>query len=216
MTNSGSFAKKISRMFWGFSSDAWTNIQIISGVFTVLAGITAIVATIALNQLSKQQAAAVDVKVAGEEIKTQELEHKTAPRRIDRLKFLNILKGEPVGTVEIIYGEENPESYVLALDLMGALKQGGWTSSLKAIPTKDILTNYQTIAPQNMSMFVRSFTIPDDWVDANNLSLGRKDPIERPPKVTLLAAIFATIGGGAAYSDPSLQEGSIRFVIGPR
>ena len=222
--------KKVKRMFWGLSSDAWNNVLIAAGFLTALGAIPAAVAIYATVQLSKDKDAAVDAKVAdakqegikagraaaGAQTKTQELEQRTTPRRINREKFLNILKGEPVGSVEIIYGEEAAESYALSLDLFGVLKQGGWkVSSPTPIPTKQIL-KLLTVVPQNMLMIVRSFSLPDDWLEANNLSLERTNPVKKPPKVTLLAAILATIGGGVAQSDPSLPEGFIRLIVCPR
>jgi hypothetical protein len=219
MNDIDSLPKKAKRMLWGLSSDAWNITLVISLALTALA-------TYATIQLSKDKDAVVDVKVADAkqegikagqaaataQTKTQELEQRTAPRRIDRPKFLSILQGEPVGTVEIIYGEEATESFELSLDLLGALRQGGWTvAEPKSRPVKEL---HQHCIGQ-MLFFAQSYSM-DDWAEANNLAVGRTNPVKKPPRVTILAAIMATIGGGQAQSDPSLAEGVIRIVICPR
>jgi hypothetical protein len=211
--------KKVNRMLWGLSSDAWNIILVISLALTALA-------TYATIQLSKDKDAVVDVKVADAkqegikagqaaataQTKTQELERRTAPRRIDRPKFLSILQGEPVGTVKIIYGEEATESFELSLDLLGVLRQGGWTvADHKSIPVKEL---HQHCIGE-MLFFARSYS-QDDWLEADKLAVGRTNPVKKPPRVTILAAIMATVGGGQMQSDPSLPEGLIRLIVCPR
>jgi hypothetical protein len=229
------------RMVLGLGLDSWNNLIVglaaLAGLFAVLAAI----ATYIAFQLQKAEAVAAkrefeqykltvegrvaDAKQEGikagqtatdAQTKTKDLDQRTLARwrQFDRGKFLSVLGDGPHGVVEIIYGEEDEESFALSLSLRAAIESAGWTvSGVTPIPTKELL-KHLTVIPENILIVARS-NIANDTNSVMELAMGRTVPV-RTPYITMSAAILATLGGGVGGSDPLLSEGFLRLVIFPR
>jgi hypothetical protein len=57
----------------------------------------------------------------------QYVDHKAGPRRLNREKFLEHLKGKPVGRVLILHKPEDMEAYGFANQIAACLTDAGWT-----------------------------------------------------------------------------------------
>jgi hypothetical protein len=136
-------------------------------------------------------------------------------RIVNQEKFLEALGTEPHGIVEIVYGDDDQDSWSLSIQLRALIEKAGWTVSVvAAVPMQSILKQVIVVG-QGVRVFAHSIS-QEEIQSIMMLSVG-KTPSVRTPYVLMEAALIKGLQGGAVGgTDPSLPGGTLRLVIAPR
>jgi hypothetical protein len=222
--------QKTTRM--RFSPEWWSYW---AGVWAVAATAAAAIAGLVSWYFSQVVAEANDRRTAELELRIAEqreraanaerdlltLKREMAPRMLDRVRFLEYLKGKPKGgSVEILYKDNDEEAYTLAVQIQrwlgpGVEKDGaGWPiMGLRALKESDALH-----PDPNLPTVIRSgFFFSGSGVMLSTRALPSNPFDETHPAIVLrLALERADITALGLTEDPSLPQSMIRVIVGPK
>lgn len=212
---------------WPLSPESVERIYDVAGLFLIIGLIIGVVSTVLIvwsgNRKEEylrrdiantmERAANAEQRAAEAELKLEQVRQKVAPRKIDGNAFLEVLKGKPKATVEIMYLKDDPDSINLSTDLIGLLSKAGWTiESWKPIPpenpegeVKAPIPSAMAFGGQTSGITIVAKVIPE--------TVGKELDI---PFRALWAAIVKSTGRVYGGRDPSLPEGKLRIIVAPK
>jgi hypothetical protein len=156
-----------------------------------------------------KQIAEADARTKEAEVRLEELRRLSAPRGLNRAKFLKALEGKPTMPVEILFLREAPDASWLAKVLADSLREAGWgMSSINPLPELDpSSTEYRrgdsniiAAGGQGAGITVVHHGEPNPAVDALMIAIG-----------TGTGTPVRGTGG-----DTPVAEGKLRVIIGPK
>jgi hypothetical protein len=222
-----------STLFLGHNGEWWDFWLIISVVFAALAAIAIGITTTGSLVSLKREASAAEATLEKYKLETEDkisdstaraaeaklqlenLRKRVGPRIIDRSVFGNMLKDGPIASVEIEYGAEDQDSWILAIQIRALLQQSGWTvTALVSQPVTKVIQK-APIVPANIQVLARNIS-QEETESVMNQTAGEV-PDAKTPYVFLTAAIMRGLDRGCVGGvDPTLPEKHLRLVIFPR
>lgn len=158
-------------------------------------------------------------RAAASELKLEELRRQVGPRQLNRPAFLEALKVDVKGQVEILYTQDDAEAMELAQQIGLALKESGW-KVLKRDPiprSRGNLPTAMAVGGQPKGVTVAAHSISDEEADATLKKMKRENWVKTPYTVLLdaIAEGLGTVSGsaGGAHAPP---VGTLRIVVAPR
>ena len=139
----------------------------------------------------------------------QYIDKKSGPRRINRERFLEMLKGKPTGMVTIWYKPEDAEAFLFANQIFSLLEEAGW-NSVGPMP-------FRTVRRARPSEFVHG-----GWF-GSGVTVKYKNPPIKIGENTTGGALMDAISGGwecgesfDGMQDSWLKENEFQIVIGQK
>jgi hypothetical protein len=139
----------------------------------------------------------------------QYIDRKSGPRRINRERFLEMLKGKTTGMVTIWYKPEDVEAFNFANQIFSLLVEAGWNSG-GPLP-------FRTVRQIRPSEFVHG-----GWF-GSGVTVKYKNPPVRIGENTAGGALMDAISAGweccesfDGLQDPALKENEFQIVIGQK
>lgn len=202
----------------------WSNWVLIAALIVGVAATYGIVVSGNVKEFAlKREMAASNERAAAAELETQQIKQRIAPRFMKREPFLNALKGQPKGKVEMLYLRDDPECFEVAQNIALLLQEAGWdVISRRPIPqinTPEALEGPSSMAvsgqPSGITVVARSAS-PEELDSFPNKMMGK--PWVRTPYTVLKEAIsqgFGRVGGwvGGPNAPP---EGTLRITVAPK
>ncbi len=159
------------------------------------------------------------------ELKIEQLRIQLGPRKLDEEAFRKELAGKPIGIVEVMYQEDDPDSRALAMNLTMALDVANWRVMPPwVVPLKDpgvALTPKATRDLLPLPGWTVGVTIvTGDASDLKAMQQSIAGPLENPPPfVSLSHALLKGIGralNSTLLEKEELPDGKLRIVIARR
>lgn len=215
---------------WGRSLEFWDSVTVWLMWIAAICGGTAAVTGLAGAIISRQVSAtiqrdaderisATNAVAAKAKLDLEQLRTQVAPRQFIRPAFLDALRGEPAGNVEIVFLRNDPECFDVAQQLWHLLQDAGW----QVTPPTAIFDGRQNQpAPMNADGEPSGLTVvasvnSQAEIDASQLR-ATNQPWAHTPFTVLEYAIARGIGKVATHvNGPNRpQPGTLRVVVAPR
>lgn len=172
-----------------------------------------------LRRRSDERVAEANASAAKANLETENLRRQVGPRHIERKMFLETLAlcRDPPSNVEILYAADNMDAHTLMLQLRGALQEAKWPIfSVRSSLTEEILKRSIGF-PMSIVVNTKTGTDSSDFLAWSAISFG-KTPEGEPTTIAVLIGALMRVGVhvSSSQADPTLPEGQIRVIIGPR
>lgn len=157
------------------------------------------------------QFAEANARTAAAELRLEELRQKLGPRRIDEKIFLAALEGVPKKIVLVSHVADDPDSYMLANDLLGVLSAAKWEA------------RYVEVTSANVKMCASPFggvTVMSRSISDEEGAALEKPPDERPKTawLSLSRALIESLSGHNVFqvTCPFIPDGVLQVAVSPR
>ncbi|MET2521741.1 hypothetical protein [Ralstonia pseudosolanacearum] len=216
--------------FWDSATVLLMWIAAISGALAAISGllgaiISREVTTITQRESAEHIAAANALAAKSNEVaataalKLEQLRAQVGPRQFNRAAFLDALRGETVGNVQIVYLRNDPECFDVAQQLWHLLQDSGWqiTPPAPIFDGRNAQPAAMNVDGQPAGLTVVASIQSQAEVDAQQLRVTGR-PWIHTPFTMLTYAIEQGIGRVSTHvNGPNHPpQGTIRVVVAPR
>jgi hypothetical protein len=229
--------KRCHMQIWGRSLEFWDSATVwlmwvaaITGAVAAFSGLLGAVISREVSSVTQRVsderiaeanalAARSNEAAASATLRLEQLRAQVGPRQFDRTAFLDALRGETAGTVDIVYLRNDPECFDVAQQIWRLLQDAGWavTAPVPIFDGRHVQPAPMNVDGQPSGLTVVASVDDPKEVDAQG-SRFAGHAWAHTPFTTLTYAIERSIGRVAtSINGPNRPaHGRIRVVVAPR
>ena len=223
--------------FWGKSLEFWDSAAVclmwIAAICGTVAAVSGLLGAIISREVSAVTQRESDERIAAANsmaaksneaaataaLKLEQLRAQVGPRQFNRAAFLDALRGETAGTVQIVYLRNDPECFDVAQQLSRLLEDAGWQVA-PPVPIFDgrhVQPAAMNVDGQPAGLTVVASIDSHAEVEAEQIRF-RGQAWVHTPFTTLTYAIERGIGRVATHINGPNRPlpGTLRVVVAPR